>query len=121
MGNKTPVGFWADKAPNLRPQLIMELYFKAIVEKQFMLRLYRGDSMTWDFFTKDCAFRRTLATIYCLVPEAATLTSTSILASTYRNQSRWEEAEDLEVQAIETSKSKLGVDYRSILPTTTFT
>ena len=32
------------------------------------------------------------------------------LASTYRNQGRWEEAEKLEVQVMETSKTKLGAD-----------
>jgi hypothetical protein len=37
------------------------------------------------------------------------------LASTYRNQGRWEEAEKLEVQVMETSKTKLGADHPSTL------
>jgi hypothetical protein len=37
------------------------------------------------------------------------------LASTYRDQGRWDEAEKLEVQVIETSKTKLGVDHPSTL------
>ncbi|KAF2464493.1 putative kinesin [Lindgomyces ingoldianus] len=48
---------------------------------------------------------------------ANTLTSMANLASTYRNQGRWEEAESLEVQVMETSKSKLGVDHPSTLTT----
>ena len=40
-----------------------------------------------------------------------TLTSMANLASTYRNQGRWEEAEQLEVQVMETSKTKLGEDH----------
>ncbi|KAH7140533.1 hypothetical protein B0J13DRAFT_527257 [Dactylonectria estremocensis] len=43
--------------------------------------------------------------------DEATLTSTSLLASTYRNQGRWEEAEKLEVQVLETHKTKLGPDH----------
>ncbi|KAF1828470.1 hypothetical protein BDW02DRAFT_512229 [Decorospora gaudefroyi] len=37
------------------------------------------------------------------------------LAATYRNQGRWDEAEKLEVQVIETSKMKLGADHPSTL------
>ncbi|KAK7180300.1 PFS and TPR domain-containing protein [Paraphaeosphaeria sporulosa] len=37
------------------------------------------------------------------------------LASTYRNQGRWEEAEKLEVQVMETRKTKLGADHPSTL------
>jgi len=40
----------------------------------------------------------------------STVMSMANLASTYRNQGRWEEAEKLEVQ-VKTSKTKLGVDY----------
>ncbi|KAM3450008.1 hypothetical protein MY3296_006469 [Beauveria thailandica] len=44
-----------------------------------------------------------------------TLTSMANLASTYRNQGRWEEAERLEVQVMETRKTKLGADHPSTL------
>ncbi len=37
------------------------------------------------------------------------------LASIYRNQGRWDEAETLKVQVMETSKSKLGADHPSTL------
>ncbi|KAK3345614.1 Tetratricopeptide repeat-domain-containing protein [Neurospora tetraspora] len=37
------------------------------------------------------------------------------LASTYRNQGRWEEAEKLEVQVMEMSKAKLGADHPDTL------
>ncbi|CAG9951683.1 unnamed protein product [Clonostachys rosea f. rosea IK726] len=37
------------------------------------------------------------------------------LASTYTNQGRWEEAEKLGLQVMETSKMKLGVDHPSTL------
>ncbi|KAK3896330.1 kinesin light chain 3, partial [Staphylotrichum tortipilum] len=37
------------------------------------------------------------------------------MASTYRNQGRWSEAESLEVQVMETSKSKLGADHPDTL------
>ncbi|KAK0712753.1 hypothetical protein B0T26DRAFT_651449 [Lasiosphaeria miniovina] len=37
------------------------------------------------------------------------------LASTFWNQGRWEEAEKLEVQVMETSKTKLGADHPSTL------
>ena len=40
-----------------------------------------------------------------------TLTSMANLASTYRNQGRWEAAEELDVQVMETSKKKLGADH----------
>src|SRR4051794_35113120 len=33
------------------------------------------------------------------------------LASTYRNQGRWKEAQDLEVQVVETRKTVLGVEH----------
>ena len=44
-----------------------------------------------------------------------TLASMSGLASTYRNQGRWEEAEKLFIQAIEISKTRLGADHPNIL------
>ncbi len=37
------------------------------------------------------------------------------LASTYKNQGRWAEAETLEVQVMETIKTKLGADHPSTL------
>ncbi|KAF2258015.1 hypothetical protein CC78DRAFT_526994 [Lojkania enalia] len=37
------------------------------------------------------------------------------LASTYRNQGRWDAAEELEVQVMETSKKKLGAGHPSTL------
>ncbi|KAJ6102594.1 hypothetical protein N7486_005021 [Penicillium sp. IBT 16267x] len=37
------------------------------------------------------------------------------LASTYRNQGLWEEAEQLEVQVMKTSKTKLGEDHPDTL------
>ena len=42
-----------------------------------------------------------------------TLTSMANLASTYRNQGRWKEAEKLEVQVMETRKTKLGAGASS--------
>ncbi|KAJ5532209.1 hypothetical protein N7494_008761 [Penicillium frequentans] len=43
------------------------------------------------------------------------LASTGILAEAYRFEGRWEEAEHLEVQVMEVSKAKLGVDHPSTL------
>jgi hypothetical protein len=37
------------------------------------------------------------------------------LASTYRNQGRWDAAEELFVQVMETSKTKLGADHPDTL------
>ena len=37
------------------------------------------------------------------------------LASTYRNQGRWEAAEELQVQVMETRKNKLGADHPDTL------
>jgi hypothetical protein len=37
------------------------------------------------------------------------------LASTYRNQGRWKEAEELEVQVMETRKTVLGAEHPSTL------
>jgi hypothetical protein len=34
------------------------------------------------------------------------------LASTYSNQGRWDAAEELELQVMETRKTKLGADIR---------
>jgi hypothetical protein len=45
----------------------------------------------------------------------STLTSMANLASTYRNQGRWEEAEELDVQVMETRKTKLGADHPDTL------
>jgi hypothetical protein len=45
----------------------------------------------------------------------STLTSMANLASTYRNQGRWEEAEKLFVEVMETSKEKLGSDHPDTL------
>ncbi|KEY74789.1 hypothetical protein S7711_09922 [Stachybotrys chartarum IBT 7711] len=39
----------------------------------------------------------------------------AMVASTYRNQGRWEEAEKLEVQVMETSQTKLGADHPNML------
>ena len=44
-----------------------------------------------------------------------TLSSMAMVASSYRNQGRWEEAEELEVQVIETRKKKLGADHPDTL------
>ncbi|KAJ5202881.1 hypothetical protein N7449_004960 [Penicillium cf. viridicatum] len=44
-----------------------------------------------------------------------TLNSTAMLAEAYRLEGRWEEAEKLEVQVVETRKTKLGVDHPSTL------
>ena len=40
-----------------------------------------------------------------------TLTSMANLASTYQNQGRWKEAEELEVQVMKTSKRVLGEEH----------
>ena len=45
----------------------------------------------------------------------ATLTSMGNLASTYRNQGRWDAAEELDVQVMEMSKKKLGADHPDTL------
>ncbi|KAM0268252.1 hypothetical protein ACHAQH_010010 [Verticillium albo-atrum] len=45
----------------------------------------------------------------------STLISMANLASTYRNQGRWEEAEKLEVEVMETFKMKLGADHPDTL------
>ncbi|KAF2178893.1 TPR-like protein, partial [Zopfia rhizophila CBS 207.26] len=44
-----------------------------------------------------------------------TLTSMAHLASTYRNQGRWKEAEELELQVLETSKRVLGAEHPDTL------
>jgi Tetratricopeptide repeat len=44
-----------------------------------------------------------------------TLTSMANLASKYRNQGRWKEAEELEVQVKETRKRVLGQEHPSTL------
>ena len=49
------------------------------------------------------------------VDHPSTLTSMANLALTYRNQGRWDAAEELEVQVMEMSKKKLGVDHPSTL------
>jgi hypothetical protein len=41
----------------------------------------------------------------------STLTSISNLASTYGNQGRWKEAEELEVQVIEIRKRVFGLEH----------
>ncbi|RYC81052.1 hypothetical protein BFJ63_vAg16063 [Fusarium oxysporum f. sp. narcissi] len=45
----------------------------------------------------------------------STLNSMANLASTYRNQGRWEEAEKLDTELMETRKAKLGVDHPDTL------
>jgi hypothetical protein len=45
----------------------------------------------------------------------STLARMSNLASTYRNQGRWKEAEQLEVQVVKTRKRLLGEDHPSTL------
>ncbi|KAE8371536.1 hypothetical protein BDV26DRAFT_125608 [Aspergillus bertholletiae] len=47
-----------------------------------------------------------------------TLTSMANLASTYWNQGRWKEAEELEVQVMETRKQVLGSEHPSTLTST---
>ncbi|KAJ6109292.1 hypothetical protein N7486_001526 [Penicillium sp. IBT 16267x] len=44
-----------------------------------------------------------------------TLDSTAMLASVYRLEGRWEEAEQLFMQVVETSRTKLGVDHPNTL------
>ena len=44
-----------------------------------------------------------------------TLTSMANLAATYQNQGRWNEAEKLQVQVIETRKRVLGDEHPSTL------
>jgi len=44
-----------------------------------------------------------------------TLTSMANLASTYRNQGRWQEAENLVVHVMEATKEKLGADHPDTL------
>ncbi|KAL0929533.1 kinesin light chain [Colletotrichum truncatum] len=45
----------------------------------------------------------------------STLTSMANLAATYRNQGRWKEAEELEVQVMETFKRVLGEEHPDTL------
>ena len=45
----------------------------------------------------------------------STLTSMANLASTYRNQGRWKEAEELFVQVMETRKRVLGLEHPDTL------
>jgi hypothetical protein len=44
-----------------------------------------------------------------------TLTSMANLASTYRNQGRWNEAEKLDIKVVETSKTVLGAEHPDTL------
>jgi hypothetical protein len=46
---------------------------------------------------------------------SSTLTSMANLASTYINQGRWKEAEELEVQVMETSSRVLGDEHPNTL------
>ncbi|KIX10040.1 uncharacterized protein Z518_01121 [Rhinocladiella mackenziei CBS 650.93] len=48
-----------------------------------------------------------------------TLTSMANLASTYRNQGRWQEAEELDVQVMETSSRVLGAEHLDTLTSMT--
>jgi hypothetical protein len=45
----------------------------------------------------------------------STLSSMANLASTYRNEGRWKEAEELEVQVMEATKRVLGKEHPSTL------
>ncbi|KAF2689812.1 hypothetical protein K458DRAFT_458742 [Lentithecium fluviatile CBS 122367] len=45
----------------------------------------------------------------------STLTSMANLASTYRNQGRWKEAKELEVEVIETRKRVVREEHPSVL------
>lgn len=45
----------------------------------------------------------------------STLISMTLAASTYRNQGRWKEAEELEVQVMETCKRVLGPEHPECL------
>ena len=45
----------------------------------------------------------------------STLTNMANLASTYWNQGRWEEAEELSMQVIETRKKVLGLEHPFML------
>jgi hypothetical protein len=45
----------------------------------------------------------------------STLDSIANLVAIYRNQGRWDEAEELLVQVIETKKTKLGADHPDTL------
>ncbi|KAK3947417.1 hypothetical protein QBC32DRAFT_318851 [Pseudoneurospora amorphoporcata] len=47
--------------------------------------------------------------------DVATLSSTSLLASVFRDGGLWKEAEELFVQVMETRKAKLGADHPSTL------
>ncbi len=44
-----------------------------------------------------------------------TLTNMANLASTYKNQGRWKEAEKLDVQVMEIRKTKFGANYPDML------
>lgn len=48
-----------------------------------------------------------------------TLDSTTMLALAYRLKGRWEEAEQLQIQVIETCKTKLGADHLDTLTSIT--
>jgi hypothetical protein len=43
------------------------------------------------------------------------LASHGLVASTYRNQDRWKDAAELDVQVMETTKRVLGAEHPSIL------
>jgi hypothetical protein len=48
-----------------------------------------------------------------------TLTSMAKLASTYRDQGKWEDAEKLQLQVVEASKTKLGANHPDVLTSMT--
>ena len=48
-----------------------------------------------------------------------TLTNMANLASTYRDQGRWVDAEKLEIQVVEASKAKLGANHPDTLTSMT--
>ncbi|KAJ5733743.1 hypothetical protein N7493_002529 [Penicillium malachiteum] len=61
-----------------------------------------------------CKSRRERVLMFGL-EDKETLASTAMLASVYRLEGRWGEAEQLFVQVMETSKTKLGVDHPDTL------
>ncbi|KAF8544997.1 P-loop containing nucleoside triphosphate hydrolase protein, partial [Trichophaea hybrida] len=80
--------------------------------------LNRSIQTTFEDTATDLRFRRQLFVHVEAVlgqEHPYTLTNVAYLASTYRNQGRWKEAEELEVQVMETSSRVLGQEHPSTL------
>jgi tetratricopeptide (TPR) repeat protein len=89
-----------------------QLYSATLLNSASLYDVTQGQyDVALDKCTKALTIRETLLG----AEHPSTLTSKANLASTYRNQGRWKEAEELEVQVMETSSRVLGAEHPSTL------